>query len=101
MNNMFLNCEKLEQININFDTKLVKDFSSMFKGCNALQSLSLNNFDITSAENLSNMFNGCKSLLNLDLNNFKSNKVYDMSYMFYGCEKLEIITNLNLDTTIL
>ena len=75
----------------NFDTSKVTRMSSMFGGCNSLQSLDLSSFDTSKVTEMSSMFYNCKSLRSLDLSSFDTSKVTDMRFMFEGCHSLRSV----------
>ena len=59
--------------------------SSLFKGCNLLESVYLSNLNTSNVTNMSSMFANCNSLKLLDLSNFDTSKVTNMDSMFAGC----------------
>ena len=92
MNNMFCNCENLEDINLlSFETKQVTNMSRMFYGCKKLEYLDLSPFAITDVSNIDEMFYNCKNTLNINNS-------------FYGYDKLSAkikdIPSSNIKNTI-
>ena len=84
---------KIQLIGINN----IKDIKGMFKGCNALISLTdlskLNTKDII---DISEIFSGCKSLSNLPNSlNWNTENVQNMSYIFYECESLTSLPDIS------
>ena len=67
-----------------FDTSNVEDMSSIFDGCNTLQSIySIEKLHTSNAKIMSSMFKDCTEIEYNDLTNFKTSNVIEMSYMFY------------------
>ena len=100
-----------------FDTKNVKNMSSMLKDCENIEYLNLSTkdhhwtpnktyFNTEKVKNMSKMLDGCKNLreiivssfdsdlINLICDKFDTFNVSDMSDIFSGCESIE-----NLDLT--
>ena len=73
------------------NTSEVTNMSSMFGGCQNLQSLDLSHFDTSNVYNMNYMFGWCKTLTSLDLSSFNTEKVINMGYMFFCCSSLEHI----------
>ena len=71
----------------NFDTSKVTRMSSMFGGCNSLQSLDLSSFDTSKVTDMRFMFEGCHSLRSVcySSSRFVTSKVTYMRDMFKGC----------------
>ena len=98
---MFKNCTSLESVSITGITNKFTSFANMFKGLLKLKDVTITgDFEgVTTAEN---MFYGCISLDNVNLNgNFK--KLRNTKYMFCSCSKLPSVTLLgnfsNVETT--
>ena len=90
MNNMFRNCNFLEELNLsNFSTNNVIDMSDMFRDCSSIKELDLSYFNTNKVTNMSGMFSGCKSLSKINLSNFNTNEVTNMSGMFSWCSSLK------------
>ena len=101
MENMFLNCTKLESINFNgFDTSQVTNMAGLFKRCNNLRSLDIQNFNTSSVVNMESMFMLCYNLTSLNLNHFDTSNVINMKDMFNECIKLSFlkIDNFNISS---
>jgi len=81
------------------DVSLVKNFNSMFSGCNSLKSIDLTNFNTSSAINMSSMFQGCNSLISIDMANFNTSSVEDMGSMFLSCYNLQYLDLSIFDTS--
>ena len=99
-----------------FDTKNVKNMSSMLKDCENVEYLNLSTkghdtpskiyFNTEKVKNMSKMLDGCKNLREIIVSSFGSDLINlicdkfdtfndsDMSDMFSGCESIE-----NLDLT--
>lgn len=101
MSNMFYGCKSLKNLDLStFDTRSVKNVSSMFSYATGLETLNLvgNNFDTSNFENARFMFSHCESLKTLDLSTFNVSKLADMTKMFIQCYQLTTIysnTNWN------
>ena len=95
MSSMFWGCKKLTSLDLSlFITSNVTDMSYMFYNCEGLTSLTLSDsFSTAKVTNMSNMFYNCKELTSLDLLSFNTAKVENMSDMFRGCSSL---TSLDL-----
>ena len=96
---MFDGCGALESLDLNrgayrFPSSSCVSFSKMFCGCGKLTSLDFSTFDTSSADDLMGMFEGCYSLTSLDLSSFRTSRVVDMMGMFQGCS---VLTSLNLE----
>ena len=86
----------------NFNSSLITDINSLFKGCVSLNKIIFSNFSTSLVKNMSEMFLGCKSLKEIDLFNFNTSSVIDMSNIFSGCTKLEYLdlNNVKMDNII-
>ena len=74
----------------NLNTDIVTDMSSMFYGCQSMQSLDLNSFNTAEVTNMSYMFTHCANLKEIKgLEKFNTAKVLNMKSMFYGCQSLQ------------
>ncbi len=84
MSGMFADCSDLEKLDLtNLDTSHVTDMASMFRGCKALNELTLgSHFQTGNVTDMSDMFSGCTSLSEIDLSGFDTGKVIDMTSMF-------------------
>ena len=102
MNKMFLNCEKVQELNVkDLQTKNVEDMSEMFRGCKALKSIDVSRFNHSKVKTMSSMFRDCENLASIELfNNLYEGMtdrnfdliempIEDMSYMFYNCKSLK------------
>ena len=100
MSSMFTGCQSLQSLDLsNFDTSKVTNMDSMFWGCHSLQSLDLSSFDTSKVTNMSRMFCDCESLRLLDLSSFDTSRVTSMFYMFCSCNSLESLDLSNFDTS--
>ncbi len=52
--------------------------SRMFKGCESLKELNLNNFITNNNTDMERLFYKCSSLIELNLNNFNINNIINM-----------------------
>ena len=83
---LVFNAKNLTYINTdNWDTKNVKDMSSMFSGCESLTDLNLSHLDMSQVEYMAMMFWNCKSLQNLNVTGWDTSKVTSMHGMFGFC----------------
>lgn len=90
MQGMFRSCEKLEELDLqDFNTSKVTSMSSMFYACAALEELDLTSFDTAKVTNMSSMFAGCENLVSVDVTSFDTAKVTTMAVMFRWCNALE------------
>ena len=97
---MFQNCSKLKNINLNnFDTSNITDMSGMFYNCNLLSNLNVSNFNTSNVIDMASMFYGCTSLTALDLSNFNTSNVTSMTGMFYSCNNLSTLDLSSFDTS--
>ena len=71
----------------------------MFKDCNKLENLNINNFAPDIIRFMPEMFRECHSLASLDLSKIKTANVKDMSYMFYNTKQLAYLNLANFDTS--
>ncbi|MFV0506137.1 MAG: BspA family leucine-rich repeat surface protein [Bacteroidales bacterium] len=83
MENAFYGCINLmiESTAGNPDLSGVKSLASMFKNCEKMNSITLNNWNVSTIENMSNMFEGTDKFDRF-LRNWNVSKVTDMSSMF-------------------
>ena len=54
------------------------DLGYMFKGCELLKSINLDNFNTNKVTDMRCMFSGCSSLESINLDNFNTNNVTNM-----------------------
>ena len=118
MSYMFWCCQTSSLNLKSFDTSNVQYMTSMFEGCNHIDSLDLSNFDTSNVTDMSFMFGAvgdercsykyidvshfdthnvtsmaamfscCENLASLDVSHFDTHNVINMSAMFYGCKNL-------------
>ena len=93
MENMFLNCKNLTNINLSyFNTSNVTTMEKMFANCENLQEIKFpETFNTGNVNKVNNMFFNCKKLNELDLTNFASLNAKKLICMFSGCESLQKI----------
>ena len=89
--------DKVSKINIIIDYQ-VKSFSSLFKYCKCIKSITFKKFYRNNITDMSEMFRECSSLKELNLNNFNTNNVTNMRYMFCGCSSLKKLNLNNFNT---
>ncbi len=101
MRQLFKGCSMLTDVNFgsNFDTSRVKDFTGIFHGDVALESVDISMFDTRAATSMASMFNNAKTLRNVTYGeNFKTDNVQNFSSMYentLAMENLDIITTFN------
>ena len=92
LSSLFKGCNLLESVYLsNLNTSNVTNMDSMFAGCKSLKLIDLSNFVTSKVTNMSSMFADCNSLKLIDLSNFVTSKVTNMDSMFAGCTSLEYI----------
>ena len=89
LSSLFSNLKYLTSVTLG-DTSHVTSMSSMFSGCAALPSVSI---DATSATNVNSMFKGCRNLTSATVTNTSS--ATNMSNMFSGCTSLTTAPTLS------
>ena len=97
------NAKKITSIDFtHFNSSLITDTNSLFKGCESLEEVTFTNFETSLVKNMSEMFSGCKELKEIDLSNFNTSSVTDMTNVFANCLKLKIIdlSGLKMDNII-
>ncbi len=99
MSSMFEGCENLESLDLSkFNTQDVVYMYNMFFECRSLKNLNLSNLDTHNVTSMYGMFHGCSSLTSLNLNNIDTRNVINMSGMFYGCSNLTSLDVRNFNT---
>lgn len=99
MGGMFRECESLEYVGVdNFDTSQVTDMDAMFFCCGKLKWLGVKNFDTSNVTSMRALFRSCESLKRLDVSGWDTAKVTNMHAMFYDCNKLESLDVSAFDT---
>ena len=93
LNQMFNKCENLEYVNVsNWKTKKLKKADELFKNCKRLKKIDgLNDWNVCHVVDMCSMFKNCESLEYLDLNNWRPVNVKWYKQMFAGCKKLKIL----------
>ena len=85
----------------NLDTSKATNFTQMFSGCAALESLDLHSFRTENVKSWGNMFYDCKSLTELDLSSFSSSSASGCDNMFRNCSQLvTIYTRADFDLSV-
>lgn len=107
LNSMFDDCKNLEYVNVsNWETKKLEKADNLFKNCINLKKIDgLNDWDVCHVVDMCSMFKNCESLEYLDLNNWRPVNVKWYKQMFAGCKKLKILKfnylkNLKTNSTI-
>ena len=87
MNGMFLNCRKLETVDLScFDTSAVQDMSFLFAGCTSLKEVNLSSFDTGNVQSMTQMFAGAEALTNVDIPNLSTESLEEaQDFMEAGC----------------
>lgn len=100
MSSMFYSCNALESITFggNFDTSKVTTMEHMFSFCEKLETLDLSSFNTENVINMNNMFGSCDALKQVDLSSFNTEQVIKMRYMFYCCYELTKLDLSNFNT---
>lgn len=100
MSSMFYSCNALESITFggNFDTSKVTTMEHMFSFCEKLETLDLSSFNTENVINMNNMFGSCNALKQVDLSSFNTEQVIKMRYMFYCCYELTKLDLSNFNT---
>ena len=94
---MFKGCSALESLTLNnFDTSKVTDMESMFEECSSLKTLSLTSFNTDNVQYMNRMFYNCKSLKSLDFRTITSKSLGTMHHMFYNCSSLQYLNLYSL-----
>ena len=92
------NAENLAFVDFsNFDSSLITDMNSLFKGCKSLENIIISNLNTSSVNNMNSMFYGCTELKYLDISNFNTLELVDVSEMFSGCSSLLYLDISNFD----
>ncbi|EMF0042617.1 BspA family leucine-rich repeat surface protein [Enterococcus hirae] len=81
-----------------WDTSTVTNMQGMFLNCTKLENLDLSRWDTSNVTNMSNMFWNCQRLSSIgDTSNWNVSKVTNFSGMFYNCASLSEIRMDNWD----
>lgn len=104
----FYNCSKLKEIDFTgWDTRKVRDFSSMLSGCKSLEKITFDRFDISYGQDFTRMFFNCNALTTLDISNWavKENAEINTGEMMTGLIHLKSLTvpngsQLTMDTPL-
>jgi len=100
MNSLFKGSNGLQTINFSdFDTSGVTDMSYLFHSCTTLESIDLSIFNTEAVTNMNSMFNSCENLKSIDIFHFRTSNVTDMGSMFAGCKQLLYAKLTNFDTS--
>ena len=87
MKGMFLNCRKLESVDLScFDTSAVQDMSLLFAGCTSLKDVNLSSFDTRTVQSMASMFAGAEVLTNVDIPNLNTESLTEtQDFMEASC----------------
>ena len=97
MENMFLNCLSIKNINFSSffickqQSTLVLNMQITFKNCKNLTKVEFSFLDLSDSFDFTETFSGCVSLISINLEQYAFTKTYYMDKMFYGCTNLEEI----------
>ena len=98
LENMFYNCNKLNNINgiKGWKVQNVENFKFMFYGCQNLTNVnSIKNWDMSKAKSIYGMFQNCQNLYNMDsLFRWNLNNIVDKTDIIKGCCKLVNIPSI-------
>ena len=96
-NNMFNGCKQIIHIDFSFcDTSLVTSANNMFYNCENLNEVNLSKFN--NLTDFNGLFNGCINLKNVIFPKKKYKNIFNIGYMFYNCKNLEYIDLSSFDT---
>jgi len=91
MSSMFQGCEKLQSLDLSgFDTSKTTEMGLMFYGCSSLKTLDLSNFDIQKCNYFYSVFKNCSSLKSVNISTLDL-KSSTLTSLFSGCEALEFV----------
>ena len=98
---MFVGCQALESIEglDTLDTSSATNMAEMFSLCSSLTTLDVSGFDTSNVTNMGIMFQHCSSLTSLDVSGFQTGSVTDMSSMFAGCSSITFLDVSEFDTS--
>ena len=97
--NLFFDCKKIQNINLNWlDTKN-GEIRAMFRGCESITNLDLTNIDTSSTTTFYCLFNMCYELVSLNVNNLNTSNVTNMNETFSDCRKLASLNLNNWNTS--
>jgi len=100
MTYMFRDCESLVSVDVqNLDTSSCTDMFAMFDNCMSLVNLDVSGFATSNCTDMALMFCDCPMLKALDVTGFDTRNVEDMAFMFDGCESLTYLDVSNFDTS--
>ena len=86
------NAENITSIDLsNFDSSLITEINSLFKGCKSLENINFTNSNSSLVTNMSEVFSGCIELKVLNLSFLDTSSLNDIHNMFYECSNLKII----------
>lgn len=95
---LFNGCSALKSVDVSrFDTSKVTAMDHVFYNCSSLETIDLTSWDTSQATTMVNMFSGCSNLTELDVSGFKTGNVGPIGCMFEKCSKLEVIDVADFD----
>jgi len=83
------------------NTSQTEDLHGMFRGCTAIEKISLSGLNLDKAKDFSGLFAGCTSLKTYTFNSDKAIKPVNMDEMFRDCTSLTKLNLTSFDTTSL
>ena len=101
LNQLFNGCDKIVTVDlIGFDASGITDFSYMFQGMYALQTIKgIEDFDTSNATTTNSMFALTRALTSLDLSKWNVSNVTDMNSMFSTMTHLQTLNISGWDTS--
>lgn len=93
MEGLFSGCKNVTALDLSkWETGNVTNMNEMFYQCEKLENLLLTeSFDTSKVTSMESMFKKCKSLKELDLKSFDTSKVRNMAFMFESCDKMKYL----------
>ena len=78
---------------------VITNIDSMFRDCNYLTSVNMDNFNASGVTQPTTLFYGCYTLTSLDLSTMKLGTITSINTMFYNCRALKHLDIRNFDFT--
>ena len=91
----FENCQQLNSLKLNFDSKNLKNVSHLFSGCINLHNLEIQMKNTENIEDMSYMFHKASMKYIKGICNFKTPKVKKMDCMFLDCNQFELVEDIS------
>lgn len=86
----FIQCSNIKEVKFPENVS-IKSLYATFLDCSKLTSVNMGSFDTSSVTDMRNCFNGCAALKNLDVSKWNTGSVTKMYGAFMGCQVLENI----------